>query len=144
MKYSVDIEINKPIDKVTELFDNPENMKKWMEGLISFEHISGTPGKVGAKSRLKFKTGKREMEMIETVTVRNLPHEFSGTYEAKGVYNIVSNRFVSLSNNKTMLTNEQEFQFKGFMKIVAFIMQGAFKKQSLKYMTAFKTFAEKN
>ena len=43
-----------------------------------------------------------------------------------------------------MLTNEQEFQFKGFMKIVAFIMQGAFKKQSLKYMTAFKTFAEKN
>lgn len=84
------------------------------------------------------------MEMIETVTVRNLPHEFSGTYEAKGVYNIVSNKFVSISNNKTKLTNEQEFQFKGFMKIVAFIMQGAFKKQSLKYMTAFKTFAEKN
>ena len=144
MKYSVDIEINQPIDKVVELFDNPANMKEWMEGLISFEHISGTPGKVGAKSKLKFKTGKREMEMIETVTVRNLPHEFSGTYEAKGVHNIVTNKFISLSNNKTMLTNEQEFQFKGFMKIVAFLMQGAFKKQSLKYMTAFKTFAEKN
>lgn len=144
MKYSVDIEINKPIDKVVELFDNPANMKEWMEGLISFEHVSGTPGKVGAKSKLKFKTGNREMEMIETVTVRNLPHEFSGTYEAKGVYNIVKNKFVSVSNNKTILTNEQEFQFKGFMKIVAFVMQGAFKKQSLKYMTAFKTFAEKN
>ena len=144
MKYSVDIEINQPIDKVVELFDNPANMKEWMEGLISFEHVSGTPGKVGAKSKLKFKTGNREMEMIETVTVRNLPHEFSGTYEAKGVYNIVKNKFVSVSNNKTILTNEQEFQFKGFMKIVAFIMQGAFKKQSLKYMTAFKTFAEKN
>ena len=115
-----------------------------MEGLISFENISGTPGQVGTKSRLKFKTGKREMEMIETITVRNLPHEFSGTYEAKGVYNIVKNKFVALPNNKTLLTNEQEFQFSGFMKIIAFIMQGAFKKQSLKYMTAFKTFAEKN
>lgn len=144
MKYSVDIEINKPIDRVIELFDNPDNMKKWMEGLISFEHISGTPGQPGAKSRLKFKTGKREMEMIETVTVRNLPHEFSGTYEAKGVNNIIKNKFVSVSDNKTILTNEQEFQFKGFMKVVAFIMQGAFKKQSLKYMAAFKTFAEKN
>lgn len=144
MKYSVDIEINKPIDKVVELFNNPANMKEWMEGLISFEHLSGTPGKVGAKSKLKFKTGNREMEMTETVTVRNLPHEFSGIYEAKGVYNIVKNKFVSVSNNKTILTNEQEFQFKGFMKIVAFVMQGAFKKQSLKYMAAFKTFAEKN
>lgn len=49
MKYSVDIEINKPIDKVIELFDNPANMKEWMEGLNSFEHISGTPGKSWCK-----------------------------------------------------------------------------------------------
>jgi uncharacterized membrane protein len=144
MKYSAEIEINKPVDKVVELFDNPENMKKWMEGLQSFEHISGKPGEVGAKSRLKFKMGKREMEMIETILVRNLPDEFSGTYEAKGAYNIVKNRFIALPGNKTKYMNEQEFQFKGFMKIMAFIMSGAFKKQSMKYLVAFKNFAEKS
>jgi carbon monoxide dehydrogenase subunit G len=142
MKYAVDIEINKPIDKVVELFDNPDNMGKWMEGLQSFEPISGTPGQPGAKSKLRFKMGKREMEMIETITKRNLPHEFSGTYEAKGVYNIVTNRFVKISENKTKCINEQEFQFKGFMKFIAVLMPGAFKKQSLKYLTAFKNFAE--
>lgn len=36
MKYTAEIEINKPIDTVIELFDNPDNMGKWMEGLQSF------------------------------------------------------------------------------------------------------------
>ena len=142
MKYTAEIEINKPIDTVIELFDNPDNMGKWMEGLQSFEHLSGTPGEPGAKSRLKFKMGKREIEMIETVTVRNLPDEFSGTYEAAGVFNIVKNKFEKISENKTKYFTENEFQFKGFMKIMAWIMPGAFKKQSMKYLKNFKQFAE--
>jgi uncharacterized membrane protein len=142
MQYTTEIEIEKPIEKVIELFDNPDNMKKWMEGLQSFEHLSGTPGQPGAKSRLMFKMGKREVEMIETITVRNLPDEFSGTYEAKGVFNIVKNRFVRLSDSKTKYITDNEFQFKGFMKLIAFFMPGAFKKQSYKYLELFKEFAE--
>lgn len=141
MKYTTEIEIALPVDRVVALFDNPDNMKKWMHGLQSFEHLSGTSGQPGAKSKLKFKMGRREIEMIETVTVRNLPHEFSGTYQAKGVFNIVKNRFISMGN-KTKYVSEQEFQFSGFMKIIAWLMPGAFKKQSMKYLTAFKTFAE--
>ena len=144
MKYSSEIEINKPIDNVIELFDNPDNMDKWMDGLQSFEPISGTPGQPGAKSKLKFKMGKREIEMIETITVRNLPDEFSGIYEAKGVFNVVKNKFIKLSENKTQYISEQEFQFKGFMKVIGFLMPGAFKKQSMKYLQAFKRFAESN
>lgn len=142
MKYTSEIEINKPIDKVIELFDNPENMKKWMNGLQSFEPLSGKPGYPGAKSKLKFKMGNREIEMIETITTRNLPEEFSGTYEANGVFNIVVNKFIRLSDIKTKYVTENEFQFKGFMKIIGLLMPGAFKKQSLKYLTDFKNFVE--
>lgn len=144
MKFSCETEINKPVEKVVELFDNPDNLKKWMEGLQSFEHISGTPGHPGAKSKLKFQMGKRAIEMIETVTVRNLPHEFSGTYEAQGVFNVVKNHFIPVDGNKTRYVTEQEFQFKGFMKVLGILMSGAFKKQSMKYLTDFKTFAEKS
>jgi hypothetical protein len=38
---------------------------------------------------------------------------------------------------------EQEFQFSGFMKLIGMFMPGAFKKQSCKYMNAFKEFAER-
>jgi len=113
-----------------------------MEGLQSFEHLSGTPGQPGAKSKLKFKMGKREIEMIETITVRNLPEEFSGTYEAKGVFNIVKNKFIPVGENKTKHIAESEFQFRGMMKIMGILMPGAFKKQSMKYLNDFKIFAE--
>ena len=142
MKYSLDIEINKPIDRVIALFDDSDNLDKWMEGLLSFEHLSGTPGQPGATSSLKFKMGKREIEMVETITVRNLPDEFTGTYEAKGVFNIVKNRFVKLDEQRTKYITDQEFQFKGFMKIIGFLMPGSFKKQSMKYLVAFKEFVE--
>ena len=144
MKYTSSIEINRPVDRVIELFDSTDNMFKWMKGLQSFEAISGNPGQVGAKSRLKFKMGKREIEMIETITVKNLPDEFSGTYEAKGVFNVVKNKFIALPGNKTKYISEQEFKFLGFMKIIGFLMPGAFKKQSMKYLNDFKTFVEQS
>jgi uncharacterized membrane protein len=143
MKYTVEIEINKPIDQVIELFDNPSNMKEWMKGLESFEHLSGIPGQPGAKSRLKFKMGKREIEMIETITVRNLPDEFSGTYDAKGVFNVVKIQFVKLSETKTKYISEQEFRFSGFMKLFGLLLPSAFKKQTLIYLQDFKKFAER-
>ncbi len=143
MKYTNEIIINQPASKVIELFDNPDNMKKWMEGLISFEHISGVPGQPGAKSKLKFKNKNREMEMIETVTVRDLPREFSGIYEAKGVWNLNKNFFHGMPDNKTKWVAETEFKFTGFlMKVMAALMPGAFKKQSYKFMLNFKSFAE--
>ena len=142
MKYQNQIEINQPLKRVIELFDNPENLKYWQPGLESFEHISGTPGQPGTKSRLKYNMGNRKIEMIETITRRNLPDEFSGTYEAKGVYNIISNKFFPLGDYKTKWVAENEFQFSGFMKLMGWLMPGMFKKQSQKFMEDFKKFAE--
>jgi hypothetical protein len=86
--------------------------------------------------------GKRDIEMIETVTVYNFPEEYGGTYDANGVHNIVSNKFFELPNGHTKYLTEQEFQFKGFMKIIGFLFPSAFKKQSHKYLVDFKQFAE--
>ena len=143
MKYQNEVEIDLPIERVIELFDNPENLQYWQPGLQSFEHISGTPGQPGAKSRLKYLMGNRKIEMIETILKRNLPDEFSGTYEAKGVYNIVSNRFIPLGAYKTKIVAHNEFQLSGFMKLIGWLMPGTFKKQTQKYLEDFKAFAEK-
>ena len=142
MKYTLEIDIDLPREKVIELFDNTDNMFKWMEGLVGFEHLSGEAGQEGAQSRLKYKMGKREIEMIETITKRNLPDEFTGTYEAKGVWNEVANRFVEVSPEKTKWITDHEFRFTGFMKVIGFLMPGSFKKQSYKYLELFKKFAE--
>ena len=142
MKFTSEIEINVPVSIIVELFDNADNLTKWMDGLQSFDHLSGVSGQPGAKTKMVFKMGSREIEMIETITVRNLPDEFTATYDADGVINIVKNRFIKLSESKTKYITENEFQFKGFMKIIALLMPGSFKKQSYKFMEDFKKFAE--
>ena len=144
MKYSCSITINKPIEEVIAKFDNVENLKEWMPGLQEFTHLSGEPGQPGAQSKLVFQMGKRRIEMVETVTVRDLPREFSGTYDASGVHNIVQNYFEASGETQTIYKTDQEFQFKGGMKIIGWLFPGAFKKQSMKYLTDFKAFVEKN
>lgn len=97
-----------------ELFENADNMKYWQLGLISFKHINGEPGQVGAKSKLKYPMGKREIVMIETITVNNLSDEFSGTYEAKGVWNKVRNYFIEVDENLTKWKSVNVFKCGGF------------------------------
>jgi uncharacterized membrane protein len=142
MKYKTELIIDLPRDRVIDLFDSSENLPKWQPGLQSFEHIDGDPGQPGAKSRLLYDMGNRKVEMVETVEKRNLPDEFSGTYEADGVWNWVSNRFYEEGQDKTRWEIETEFKFSGLMRILSFFMRGSFPKQTLETMEHFKRFAE--
>ena len=145
MKYSLEIRINQPIDKVIGLFDNRDYLKHWQPGLQSIEHISGEPGQSGSKTRLRYLMGKREIEMVETITAHDLPKEFSTTYETKGVMNIQKNLFRSEGEDRTKWISDNEFRFSGLMmKLMGTLMPGAFKKQSQIYLDSFKRFAEEH
>ena len=142
MQYITEIEIALPREQVIELFDDVDNLYKWQRGLKSFKHLSGEAGQPGAKSELVFQMGKRTVEMIETIIVRDLPDTFSATFDAKGVHNVVENSFEDVDGERTRWVSRNEFQFKGFMKVIGFLMKGAFPKESLKHMQNFKAFAE--
>ncbi len=142
MKYTVETMINLPRKRVVELFDNIDNIQYWQDGFISFETISGEEGQKGAKALLKYQFGKREIELTETITVQNLPDEFSGIYEMKGMWNEVKNYFIEVDENTTKWVSENEFRLSGFMKIVGFFNSKGFKKQTNKMHRKFKEFAE--
>ena len=72
----------------------------------------------------------------------NLPDEFSGTYEAKGVYNTMVNKFEVVDENTTRWWAESDFKFSGFMSIMSIFMGGAMRKQTETFMTRFKDFVE--
>ena len=144
MKYTNEVTIDLPREEVIRKMDNPDNMKHWQRGLLHYEMLEGTPGQEGAQMRMDYKMGKRELSMVETIIKNNFPSEFHSTYDANGVHNIQRNFFHEIDDNKTKWVSESEFQFKGFgMKLMGWLMPGAFKKQSLKYMNDFKNFAEK-
>jgi hypothetical protein len=109
MNYKVEITLDLPQERVIELFDDPENLNQWQSGLQSIELISGEAGEPGAKSLLLYDMNGRKVEMIETITSRGLPDIFSGTYDAKGVHNLVENRFYEEGPNHTRWVTENEF-----------------------------------
>ena len=119
-------------------------MKEWMEGLQKVEHISGEPGKAGAKSKLHFLHKKREMVLTETILEENLPKQIKFSYESPMGYNEVEMEFEPIGDSQVKQINNSYFELKGFMKIMGVFMKGAFKKQSLKYLDAFKQYAENN
>ena len=143
MKYNVELTIDLSRDKVIKKMDNVDNMKHWQRGLTSVEHISGTPGEVGSKMQLNYTFGKREMQLVETISKRNFPKKFHANYATKGMHNIQQKFFEETPDGKTKWISKCEFIPTNFMmKMMTALMPGVFKKQSKKYMDDFKNFAE--
>ncbi len=142
MKFTQEIEIDKPIDAVVAIFDNPENFDKWMPDLLSYHPINSASRNTGAQFKMIFKMGKGEMEMVETIINHNLPDELSATYEAKGIFNTIKYGFTQLTPHKTRYFAENEFKMKGYLKVMEILIPWVIKKQSMEYMKSFKQFAE--
>lgn len=143
MKYTLSNTINRPMAEVMQKFKDPEGVKHWMEGLTRIEHLSGTPGEVGAKSDFYFLHKNKEMKITETILEQDLPRQIKFGYQSGMGYNEVELRFEELDAQKVKQTSNSYFEMRGLMKVFGFLMQGLFKKQSMKYMDAFKAYVEK-
>jgi hypothetical protein len=142
MKYAISIDISLSRDRVVELFDSSEHYRDWQDSLVRLERIDGVAGQVGTKMWLHHKMGKRDISMLETVMLRDLPERYSATYETHGVWNEASSRFYDLENGHTRWELTSEFRCSGFMWLMTKLMPGSFKKQTSATMKAFKDFAE--
>jgi hypothetical protein len=91
---------------------------------------------------LVYDTNGRRVEMTETIVNRNLPDEFSATYEGKGVMNWIENHFFEEGPKTARWVMENEFKFSGLMAVMGIFMRGAICRQTLEDMHRFKEFAE--
>ncbi len=144
MKFTCSVVINKPIEELVDLVMDPNNLAHWQDGYEGIEYLSGDPGKVGSKSRLQYKMGKRSMDLIETIEKNNIPHEFLALYEHSHMVNRMQVLFEKLDDETTRyVSNIHYIKFNGFMpKLMARLFPGMFKKQVQKWLDQLKVFAE--
>jgi len=143
MQYHTEITLKLPRSEVTALFIDPENLGNWQPELLGRKSLEGEAGVEGSRSELRYSMGRKECRMVETVIRNELPDSWDATYEADGVWNKVHNRFEAIDTETTKWVQENEFRFRGFMKLFGLFGKGMFRKQTEKYMVYFKTFAEK-
>jgi Polyketide cyclase / dehydrase and lipid transport len=141
MESVIELEIDVPQAKLAALLTDPQQNAMWMDDVDRVETISGQLGMPGSKYRLVPKKGK--MVFVATVLERNLPTESQLSLDASNVTVSVKATFVALSVDRTRLTSEEVFSFKGlFNTLFGFLARGAIKKAHRKHMDAFKRFAE--
>lgn len=141
MKYSLHLDIERPREQVIQAFNNPDNLPLWQPDLIEFEPLEGIPGQPGSKMRLVYRLGKREMELVGTVTRRELPDLLACQYESRGLVDRMTHRFEE-RGNVTRWHSDHEFIANGWLQLVTWLLPGAFRKETLKRMQRFKRFAE--
>lgn len=146
MKYTCQVEIDLPIEQVVKLWSDESNCSKWQDSFESIELIEGEKDQPNARSLIKFRQGRKKMELIETILTNNLPHEKKGLYEHVHMTNTQTTRFEPISDHKTRYISEVEYtKFNGFIpNLMARFFPGMFRKQSQKWMNQFKAFAESN
>ncbi|GAA0990139.1 SRPBCC family protein [Nocardiopsis tropica] len=153
MKYTVSIEVALPRERVAQLLADPAHMSKWLRGLVLHEPLSGVHGQVGTTSRVVMQAGKQKMECTETITrrepanLRGIPKEqvvhFDREIVGEGMWSAVRDRLTEAGPEATLWESENEYRFSGvMMRLVGFLMPGAFRKQSHQHMQDFKAFAE--
>lgn len=67
VSYDCDIVVDKPLEESWAVSQDPEKIGEWLSGFQKIEHISGTPGTVGAVSDFYFSTDGQEMVIRETI-----------------------------------------------------------------------------
>lgn len=152
MKYTISIEIALPRDKVLQLLEDPAHRPKWLRGLVSHEPIRGVEGQVGTESRIVFQSGQNTMEITETITRREpenlqgVPSDcvvhFEREIVADGMWNAAREHLSESNPERTLWVSENEYRFKGLMRLAAPFMRTVFIKQSRQVLQDFKAFAE--
>lgn len=142
MKHKTEILIDADRATVWRMFDDPHNMTKWQPTLKSFAHKTGTPGQPDAVSELVYDENGRQLVMIETITARREPEFLGGSYESNWGTVVIFNLFEESDNGKTRWTSNMNYQFKGFMKVMAFFMRKSICNRSDRDMNRFKLLVE--
>lgn len=144
MKFTCSVDISLPKNEVAQLWQDPNNLKEWQDGFKGIEHISGEPGKEGAKSKLMYSSKRGDFDLFETILENKLPDEFRGEYDHSHMTNTMHTKFTEKPDGSTHYESEFIYTIKkGFiLKIISNFFPGMFRKQTQKWLDQFKVFAE--
>ncbi len=138
----VTITINQPIETVWDKLMDPDNLKFWLTGFVSAEHISGDQGKTGSVSKLKFLEKGKEIEVIETAVLVKPNQQYTIKMTSITFDTDTDIRLISFGSRTEMIQTVQFFPKQFFMKLLMPLIKGAMKKRMENELIRFKNFIE--
>ncbi|PKH51362.1 1,4-dihydroxy-2-naphthoate prenyltransferase [Tenacibaculum sp. Bg11-29] len=143
VKYTAEIEINKPINEVFKNFENVDFMKKWLPEVKSIEPIEEKKGVLGSTYAMTVINQGQEMKMVEKITAYIPNEKMTFQFDSDQMTKIDDYNFIA-NGNKTKMIQNCSVNSKSYMTACLFpYFKGTFKNLSLSYMKRFKEEVEK-
>ncbi len=144
VKYTAEVEIDKPIEKVFEDFQDIELMKKWLPEVKSIEPIEVKEGVIGSTYKMTATNQGQNIVMIEKITDYILNKKMTFQFDSDQMIKIDDYNFIKEGSKTKMVQNCTVNSKSYLMGCLLPFFKGSLKDLSLSYMNRFKTEVEKN
>ena len=142
-KFSVSLEVEKPIQHCWDIIMDESRMAEWAIGFKSIETIEGEPMTVGGKHRMVFEERGKEIVFIETIRVIDPPREFTFDLDHEVMNSTVSMTLESNGAERTRLSNHTDGRpTKLLLKIIMPFMVPQMKKRQFQQLENLKAIME--
>lgn len=142
MRFELKTDIAAPPETVWRAFSEPANLPRWQPDLEEYEALSGEPGWPGAVSLLVYHEKGRRIETTGTVLERHEGKRFAGRYENAWSVNEMVCDFEPLPDGGTRWHAAVEYQFKGWVKLLSFVLRDGVRRRVCDDMQRFKALVE--
>lgn len=141
---TVSVQVNATVEKVWQLFMDPDTLQHWLTGFVSIAHLKGTIGQPGSKSRLEFLENGKKIEIIETVlSVRPL-QQYTFLMQHTAFSAEVEVRFNPVGPMTEIVQSVTLAPIGFFMKLLSPFIQTAMKKRMNSEMLRLKAYIEQS
>jgi uncharacterized protein YndB with AHSA1/START domain len=138
----VAVTVNAPVEKVWDIFINPDYLKHWLPGFVSIDHLDGEIGKQGSTHKMKFLERGKVSEVIEEVLFVDPMKQYSFDMRNESFSTLADVHFISIGQ-VTEIIQAVQFSPKGiFMKLLMPLVKGEMRKRMTNDLKKLKEFIE--
>ena len=142
IKYTTEVEINKPIEEVFTVFEDPQTLKKWLPEVKSIEPIDVKEDKIGSTYKMIVENEGQEMIMIEKITTYIPNQKMTFQFDSDQMLKTDDFNFTS-NGTTTKMVQHSRVRSKSYMMGCLFpYFKGTFTSISQGYMNRFKKLVE--
>jgi len=144
INYDSDILVEKSLAESWAVSQDEDKMSEWLDGFIRYEHISGTPGTVGAVSDVYFEQNGEESVIRETIK-EIVPNESISMEFTSGFMDMDYKIGMSEENGKTKVSSSTTARGNGLIsRSILALISGSLKDQEDTNLYKLRATIEKN
>ncbi|WP_330270610.1 SRPBCC family protein [Lentzea sp. NBC_00516] len=137
MRFTKEIVLDQPIERVRVLTSDPAHVHHWQPDLVSITQHGENPGAAGSTATLTY----RKFSLEETVLAATAD-ERTSRYETRGMVHTITNRYSAIDAHTTRLVCDSEIELSGLLKLGRKLLEKSLREQSERNLDNFKAFID--